>query len=84
MEASQRKMTDVLMPKIEAVTPGSGSYMNEADFQQKDWQNVFYGSNYGKLKQIKDKYDPEHVFYNIKSVGSDAWTVGPDGRMCRA
>lgn len=84
MEAAQRKMTDVLMPKIEAVTPGSGAYMNEADFQQKNWQSTFYGSNYGKLKQIKKKYDPENVFYNLKSVGSEAWTVAKDGRMCRA
>lgn len=83
MEAAQKKMTEVLMPKIEKVTPGSGSYMNEADFQQPNWQNTFYGSNYAKLKSIKDKYDPDHVFYNLKSVGSDAWTVGKDGRMCR-
>ncbi|KAF9697449.1 hypothetical protein EKO04_004690 [Ascochyta lentis] len=84
MEAAQAKMTNVLMPKIEAVTPGSGSYMNEADFQQPNWQATFYGSNYNKLKQIKNKYDPNHVFYNLKSVGSEAWTVGKDGRMCRA
>jgi FAD/FMN-containing dehydrogenase len=84
MEAAQAKMTNELMPKIEAITPGSGSYMNEANFQQGNWQNVFYGSNYGKLKQIKKKYDPENVFYNIKSVGSEAWTVAKDGRMCRA
>lgn len=84
MEAAQKKMTEVLMPKIEAVTPGSGSYMNEADFQQPNWQSTFYGTNYNKLKQIKNKYDPDHVFYNLKSVGSEAWTVAKDGRMCRA
>ncbi|KAH6616421.1 FAD binding domain-containing protein [Boeremia exigua] len=84
MEAAQRKMTDVLMPKIEAVTPGSGSYMSEADFQQKNWQSTFYGSNYAKLSKIKTKYDPDHVFYNLKSVGSEAWTAAKNGRMCRA
>ncbi|KAF2633887.1 FAD binding domain-containing protein, partial [Macroventuria anomochaeta] len=83
MEAAQKKMTEVLMPKIEAVTPGSGSYMNEADFQQKNWQTTFYGGNYEKLKQIKNKYDPNHIFYNLKSVGSETWTVDKDGRMCR-
>ena len=84
MEADQKKMTEVLMPKIEAVTPGSGAYMNEADFQQPNWQTTFYGSNYEKLKSIKNKYDPNHMFYNLKSVGSEAWTLGKDGRMCRA
>ena len=42
------------------------------------------GSNDAKLKSIKGRYGPDHVFYNLKSVGSDAWTVGTDGRMCRA
>ena len=84
MEAGQAKITNELMPKIEAVTPGSGAYMNEADFQQPNWQSTFYGTNYNKLKQIKKKYDPKDMFYNIKSVGSEAWTVAKDGRMCRA
>lgn len=84
MEAAQAKMTNEFMPKIEAVTPGSGAYMNEADFQQKDWKSTFYGGNYDRLKQIKKKYDPQDLFYNLKSVGSEAWSVGKDGRMCRA
>jgi FAD/FMN-containing dehydrogenase len=58
--------------------------MNEADFQQKNWQSTFYGPNYAKLKDIKKKYDPESLFYNLKSVGSEAWTVSKEGRMCRA
>lgn len=84
MEAAQQQMTNEFMPKIEAVTPGSGSYMNEADFQQPNWQSTFYGPNYAKLKSIKKKYDPQDLFYNIKSVGSEAWSVAKDGRMCRA
>lgn len=84
MEAAQVRMTEEFMPKIEAVTPGSGSYMNEADFRQPDWQSTFYGANYAKLAQIKKKYDPSDLFWNIKSVGSEAWSVAADGRMCRA
>lgn len=84
MEAAQKQMTEVFMPKIEAVTPGSGSYMNEADFRQERWQDVFFGSNFKKLDDIKRKYDPEGVFYILKGVGSDRWSVANDGRMCRA
>lgn len=84
MEAAQQRMTNVFMPKIEAVTPGSGAYLNEADFQQKNWQNTFFGANYPKLKAIKKKYDPKDLFYILKGVGSEAWNVGKDGRMCRA
>jgi FAD/FMN-containing dehydrogenase len=84
MEAAQKQMTEVFMPKIEAVTPGSGSYMNEADFRQERWQDVFFGANFKKLGDVKRKYDPEGVFYILKGVGSERWSVGKDGRMCRA
>ncbi|EUC27932.1 hypothetical protein COCCADRAFT_30703 [Bipolaris zeicola 26-R-13] len=84
MEADQQKMTTQLMPKLEAVTPGSGAYLNEADFQQPNWQDTFFGANYPKLKAIKAKYDPRGVFYILKGVGSEAWEVSTDGRMCRA
>lgn len=84
MVAAQQQMTNEFMPKFEAVTPGSGSYLNEADFQQKNWQNTFFGSNYNKLNAIKKKYDPSGMLYILKGVGSDAWNVAKDGRMCRA
>lgn len=84
MLSLQDKMTDLVMPQIEGVTPGSGAYLNEADFRQPNYQEEFFGENYAKLLAIKKKYDPSNLFYAIKSVGSDAWTVAADGRMCRA
>lgn len=84
MVAAQQQMTNEFMPKMEAITPGSGSYLNEADFQQKNWQSTFFGNNYAKLRSIKKKYDPNDVFYILKGVGSEAWNVATDGRMCRA
>ncbi|KAK2031715.1 FAD binding domain-containing protein [Colletotrichum zoysiae] len=84
MEASQNRMTEEFMPLIQSVTPGSASYMNEADFRQPDWQNAFFGENYAKLLTIKKKYDPDSLFYVLKGVGSEAWDVAPDGKMCRA
>lgn len=83
MEAAQARMTNVFVPKIEAITPGSGAYMNEADFRQPNWQSTFFGSNFAKLSAIKNKYDPENMFYVLKGVGSDGWSVAKDGRMCR-
>ncbi|KAK5662941.1 hypothetical protein OQA88_6353 [Cercophora sp. LCS_1] len=84
MIASQRFMTETIMPAIEAVTPGSGAYMNEADFQQPRFQQEFFGVNYPKLLSIKNKYDPSSLFYATAAVGSERWTVRNDGRMCRA
>jgi hypothetical protein len=77
-------MTNTIMPAIEAVTPGSGAYMNEANFQQPNFQQEFFGANYNSLLTIKRKYDPDNFFYAIKAVGSEKWNVANNGKMCRA
>jgi FAD/FMN-containing dehydrogenase len=76
-------ITDTLVPLLESITPGSGSYLNEGDFQQTNYQESFYGSNYDTLLAIKNKYDPNHLFYAITAVGSEAWTAEANGRLCR-
>jgi len=83
MLAAQKQMTDEFVPQLMAITPGSGTYVNEADFNQPNWKEDFFGDNYDKLLTIKEKWDPDGVFYILKGVGSDAWTVAADGRMCR-
>ena len=83
MLALQDKMTDELIPQIKAVTPDSATYMNEADFQEPDWKNEFFKGTYEKLLKIKKKWDPENLFYILKGVGSDAWEVDNNGKMCR-
>lgn len=84
MVASQDKITNEVMPIIEKVTPGAGAYINEGDFQQRDWQDVFFGANYGRLLEIKRRYDPKGLFYNRIAVGSEKWEIWEDGRMCEA
>ncbi|KAK0510018.1 hypothetical protein JMJ35_007412 [Cladonia borealis] len=84
MLATQDNITDVVMPIIEQVTPNAGAYINEADFQPKDWQDVFFGSNDVKLLAIKGRYDPKGLFYNQLAVGSERWKILEDGRMCEA
>ena len=81
---AQRKMTEVLQPIVEAATPGSGAYINEADFRQPDWQEAFFGSNYEELLRIKKKWDPKGLFYSVATVGSEAYTLRDDGRLCSA
>ncbi|THW92610.1 FAD binding domain protein [Aureobasidium pullulans] len=84
MEARQDYITNTIMPLIESVTPNAGAYINEADYQQPDWQNAFYGSNYGRLLSAKKKYDPKGLFYNRIAVGSEKWVSRDDGRLCLA
>ncbi|KAJ5980880.1 FAD-binding type 2 [Penicillium waksmanii] len=83
MVALQLKMTEIFMPKLEAIAPHSGAYMNEGDFRQPDWQKAFYGRNYRTLRTIKAKYDPNDVFFGKTAVGTDEWVERQDGRLCR-
>lgn len=83
MEARQDFITQTVMPIVEAVTPNAGAYINEADYQQADWQQVFYGDNYARLLAIKKRLDPKGVFYNEIAVGSEGWKVKGDGRLCK-
>ena len=80
--ANQRLVTDDVIPQLERLTPGGGAYLSEGDFKQPNWQTVFYGDNYSKLRSIKKKYDPRDVFYALTAVGSESWTVKQDGRLC--
>jgi hypothetical protein len=84
MIANQDLMTDVLIPKLAELTPSGGAYLNEADFRDNDWKENYYGVNYARLEEIKNKYDPNHLFYAVTAVGSDYWEPQEDGRLCRA
>lgn len=84
MVANQALMTDLLIPKLAALTPNGSCYLNEGDFQQPDFQSIFYGSNYDQLLAIKDKYDPNHMFYATTAVGSEYWEVQADKRLCKS
>ncbi|KAJ5847404.1 hypothetical protein N7455_011361 [Penicillium solitum] len=84
MIADQHKMTTEYVPRLEAVTPDSGCYQNEANFRQPNWKQTFFGSNYNRLLAVKRKWDPSSFLYALKAVGSDVWSVSESGRMCRA
>ncbi|RYP16124.1 hypothetical protein DL765_005325 [Monosporascus sp. GIB2] len=83
MQARQDRVTKDLMPPIEAVTPDAGAYINEADYQQPDWQRIFFGSNYLRLLEVKRRYDPWGLFWNSIAVGSESWEVSKDGKLCK-
>ncbi|OTA81898.1 hypothetical protein M434DRAFT_203397 [Hypoxylon sp. CO27-5] len=83
MERREDVLANEITPAFIAVTPGSGTYLNEANFAQDDWQEQFYGSNYAHLLAIKGKYDPDSLFYATETVGSDRWEEDAEGRLCR-
>ncbi|KAK6196698.1 hypothetical protein LQW54_011266 [Pestalotiopsis sp. IQ-011] len=81
--AAQDTVTTLFVPKLAELTPNGAAYINEGDYNQPDFQQVFYGTNYQRLLDIKHKYDPEDILYARTAVGSDAWETEPDGRLCR-
>lgn len=79
------KLLDTVVPPIlEKLSPGTGGYLNEASPALKAWKQDYYGKNYQRLRSVKRKYDPNDLFFGPTAVGSDAWNVAIDGRMCRA
>ena len=68
------------MNVLRDATPGAGSYVNETDYFEEEWQQEFWGKNYERLSQIKRTYDPEDLFFCHHCVGSERWAK--DG-VCR-
>ncbi|KAK8050812.1 FAD-binding- type 2 [Apiospora phragmitis] len=69
--------------RTRSFTPGGGSYMNEATFDAPDWKTDYQGATYPKLEAIKERYDPDYLFWVNAGVGSDSyWRLGDDGRLC--
>lgn len=75
-------LTNEILPELERATPNGAVYLNEADFQQPDWQSAFYGSSWDRLSSVKAKYDPQGIFYALGAVGSERWSQQSDGRLC--
>lgn len=60
---------------------GDASYANEGDFFEQGWQESFWGSNYPRLKAIKDAVDPQGLFVCHHCVGSEEWTEDGNCRL---
>ncbi|CAH1780238.1 unnamed protein product, partial [Owenia fusiformis] len=58
---------------------GEGVYVNEPDHDLVNWKTDYWGSNYARLLEIKQKYDPERFFTCLNCVGSDLPYTGRPG-----
>jgi FAD/FMN-containing dehydrogenase len=67
--AIQRAMTE-----LRKLVPDAASYVSESNFFETGWQESFWGQNYPRLLAIKDKYDPEGLFFVHHGVGSERWS----------
>ena len=69
---TQKARVTAAMAVIRRATPGAGSYVNETDYFEPDWQRAFWGDNYPRLLAIKRKVDPGNLFTCHHCVGSES------------
>ena len=83
-EQIQQELTQVQVPLLKALKfpdePEMGTYLNDADPNEPDFQRSFWGENYRRLYEIKKKWDPKGLFVVRKGVGSEDWD---DDGLCR-
>ncbi|MGA8655913.1 MAG: FAD-dependent oxidoreductase [Chthoniobacterales bacterium] len=68
---------DKAMNEVRKLLLNAGSYVSESNFFDEAWRESFWGSNYPRLLVVKDKYDPDGLFFVHHGVGSERWS--PDG-----
>ncbi|KAK4458178.1 hypothetical protein QBC42DRAFT_277389 [Cladorrhinum samala] len=81
---AQNRLTNVVDASLRAASPNGAAYINEADPFQPNWQNAFWGTNYPRLLSLRQKYDPNGLFYAVSTPGTEKWEQIEYGtRLCK-
>ena len=60
---------------LKAAAPDAGGYLSECDFFTPDWQASSWGRHWTRLRQVKQRHDPDGLFVVHHGVGSEAWSA---------
>ena len=71
-EAARR--IDQCVNQLRVVAPNGGAYVSESNYFEKGFQQAYWGGNYARLADIKQKYDPDGLFFVHNGVGSEQWS----------
>ena len=63
------------MGELRKLVSEPGAYVSESNYFEENWQRAFWGANYARLRAVKQKYDPEGLFFVHHGVGSEDWSA---------
>jgi FAD/FMN-containing dehydrogenase len=66
---------DQASAQLRRIVPDAGSYVSESNYFNAGWQQAFWGRNYLRLRAVKQRYDPEGLFFVHHGVGSEDWSA---------
>lgn len=65
---AQKNLKLVEQTRLKLQPYSIGSYVNVPDLSIKDYGQEYYGNNFERLRQIKERYDPENIFNFVQSI----------------
>jgi hypothetical protein len=77
LDAARRsaREVDAAAAELRRIAPNAGSYVSESNFFDRTWQNDYWGTNYPRLRAVKQKFDPDGLFIVHHGVGSEDWSA---------
>jgi hypothetical protein len=79
-----KPVTAALPPGVGGGDIYSGSYWNEADYEDPAFAASHWGPHYKRLLALKKQYDPAGLFYGHHAVGSELWDKAGNCRVANA
>jgi len=77
IEGKTKENVKAFQQALAEQAPTGGTYFNEMMYDQPDWQYSFFGKNYPRLLDIKQKYDPQGLQQCHNCVGPPAQPLPP-------
>jgi len=71
--AKTNALANTYVAALRKLAPDMGAYLNEANANEPDFQQVFWGDNYPRLFAIKREIDPDDVLWCTPCVGNERW-----------